>query len=94
MSKPKFESVDEFLARGGTITKVDLGVPIKQEVMHAAQGGPVNILSLEDADLYYGEKRKQTAKIVKKKKDLIDLSALPPELRRKYVDNVMPTEED
>jgi hypothetical protein len=85
----KTETVAEFLARGGQITKI----PAKEEQVKPDQvkstktGGPAVIMKMDEADLYYGEVKKKKAK--KKKKETIDISALPKELREKYIDAVM-----
>ena len=84
----KTETLAEFLARGGKITKVaSPELAAKSESIRSTNaGGPAVFLSLGEADLFYGEKK---AKKAKKSKAPLDLSALPEELRKKYVDGVM-----
>jgi hypothetical protein len=84
----KTETIAEFLARGGKITKVASAEPtVKPEsIRSTTAGGPAVFLSLGEADLFYGEHK---AKKAKKSKAPLDLSALPEELRKKYVDGVM-----
>jgi hypothetical protein len=86
----KIETVAEFLARGGVITKVSTTyVPSKVEsVKSTSTGGPATIITMEEADLYHGEYKPKKAK-KKVVPATIDLSALPPELRKKYVDEVI-----
>ena len=86
----KRETFEEYLARGGKITKIPTKeAPDQREsVKSTAPPGPVVIMSLAQADLYYGE-RKVSKKTKVKVKPTIDLSALPPELRKKYVDDVI-----
>ena len=92
----KRQTVAEFLAAGGVITKIPPVEPtVKPEsIRSSSAGGPAVFLSLGEADLFYGEAKK---KKVKKSKAAIDLSALPEALRKKYVDEVVNgggTEED
>jgi hypothetical protein len=85
LSRRKIETVEEYLARGGTITKIPTGSSrIKEESLKHQVNGPVTILSLEDADLFYGEAKPSKAK--KQKPSLkIDLNALPESLRNKFL---------
>jgi len=72
----KIETVEEYLARGGTIKRIDAVVEEqKPQPVKSTKVGPVVILSLEDADLIYGEKTKR-----KKKKKPVNLSEVPMEL--------------
>jgi hypothetical protein len=84
----KTETVAEFLARGGKITKCNpQEVAAKIETIRSATaGGPAVFLTYGEADLFYGEKKGTKPK---KPKPTIDLSALPEELRKKYVDEVL-----
>lgn len=84
----KTETIAEFLARGGTITRVASPEPThkSESIKSTTAGGPAVFLSLSEADLFYGEHK---AKKPKKSKAPMDLSALPEELRKKYVDGVM-----
>ena len=88
--KSKVETVEEYLARGGSIKKLPAAEVIRQPdvIKKAATGGPVTIMSLEDADLFYGEARKN-AKPKKVKPSLkIDLNALPEALRSKFINKL------
>ena len=89
----KNETVEEFLARGGQVIKLQPGEQPKGDCIRSSMhGGPATILTLEEADLFFGEHKKSTKK--KKKKNIIDLSALPEALRIKYVDGVTNEDED
>lgn len=90
----KKETVAEFLARGGKITRVPTAAPsYKPELTKSTNiGAPANIVTLDHADLYHGEQKKSKAK-KKKIVSNIDLSALPEELRKKYVDTVVAAKE-
>jgi hypothetical protein len=84
----KTETVAEFLARGGVITKVATQAPTTKpdSIKPNNNGGIATIVSMEEADLYHGEAR---ARKPKKAISKIDLSALPEALRKKYVDEVI-----
>jgi len=84
----KTETIAEFLARGGKITRVATPEPTTkpESIRSTTAGGPAVFLSLGEADLFYGEHK---PKKPKKSKAAMDLSALPEELRKKYVDGVM-----
>jgi len=84
----KTETIAEFLARGGKITIVPADqLPIKTDsIKSITSGGPAIIMSMTEADLYYGEFKARKAKKVA---STIDLSALPEALRKKYVDEVI-----
>lgn len=85
--KPKkIESIEEFLARGGSINRVpEKTRDPEPSVIRNAAGGPAIFLTLSEADLLYGDPGK--AKKVKKTKPAlkIDLEALPPALRAKFI---------
>ena len=84
----KTETVAEFLSRGGKINLVSTGKTTSKidSIKLATTGGPSTIMSMDEADLYYGEfKPRKARKIV----SAIDLSALPEALRKKYVDEVI-----
>jgi hypothetical protein len=84
----KTETIQEFLARGGKITRVPaIELTYKTEsIKSTTAGGPAVFLSLAEADLMYGE---QKIKKAKKVSVSIDISVLPEELRKKYVDGVL-----
>jgi hypothetical protein len=85
----KTETLEEFMARGGKVTKVPPPeVTLKPEaVKSTSAGGPAILMTLGEADLYYGEHKKR--KVKAKPKQTLDVSALPPELRKKYVDDII-----
>jgi hypothetical protein len=83
----KVESVEEFLARGGAIKKLDAAPRELQLdiIRKTVVGEPAILLSLEEADLFYGDMSKQS-KPKKIKQDVkIDLNALPEALRVKFI---------
>lgn len=85
----KTETIAEFLARGGKITRVASPEPTTkpESIKSTTAGGPAVFLTLGEAELFYGERKLK--KVKKTKTAAIDLSALPEELRKKYVDGVM-----
>jgi len=84
----KTETIAEFLARGGKVNIIPADQPtIKiDSIKSNTNGGPVTIMTMDEADLYYGEFK---ARKPKKATSTIDLSALPEALRKKYVDEVI-----
>jgi hypothetical protein len=90
----KHQSVAEYLAKGGAITKVPANLAgIKPESIKSSNaGGVATIITMDEADLYGGEYKPRKSK--KKPMEAIDLSALPPELRKKYVDEVINGQKD
>lgn len=88
--KSKVETIDQYLARGGSIKKIPAGETIKQPdvTRKPVAGGPVTIISLEEADLFYGEARKGSKPKKAKPTLKIDLSALPESLRAKFINKL------
>ena len=89
--KIKIESLEEFLARGKTITKIPSAIkdaPVNV-FKTASAGAPAIIMSLEEADLFYGEARKGSKPKKPKTSSKIDLDALldalPEALRSKFI---------
>lgn len=95
MSNTKTETVEEFLARGGEIEKVEEGIsglPKEEQKEEEREVnvknttvGPVKIMTLEEGSLMFGKKikRKKKAKIVDKKKIEEIASTLPEEVRKR-----------
>lgn len=85
--KTKPKTIDEFLAQGGVIKKLPMGETAKQPdvIKKPTAGGPVTILSLEEADLFYGEARKNSKPKKAKPSAKIDINSLPEALRDKYL---------
>lgn len=88
----RIETVEEFLARGGQITKLPAHYP--KEATHAtvvstAAPGPAEIMTMEEADLFYGEtKKKRLRKVPVNKKPAIDFSVLPEAVRLKFLKGI------
>lgn len=85
-SRKKVETVAEYLARGGSIQFVPAASKEKQPdvTRKTTNGGPAVFLTLEEADLFFGETKKLKTKKAKSSFKL-DLSALPPALREKML---------
>jgi ribosomal protein S19E (S16A) len=88
--KSKVESIEEYLARGGSIKKLPSVETVRQPevIRKLVTGGPVTIMSLEEADLFYGEARKGSKPKKAKPSLKIDLSALPEALRSKFINKL------
>ena len=79
----KVETVEEYIARGGNITKCPIVEAIeKEQNVKSIITGPVTFLSLEEAELMFGEKT--TRKKKEKPVDLtnIKVDAVPEDLRK------------
>ena len=86
--KIKVETLQEYLSRGGTIKKLMPKEELPQkELTRQTSSGPAQILSLDEAELFYGEGKVRAKKVVKAK-PTIDLSLLPENLRKVFMDNV------
>lgn len=73
------ESVEEYLARGGRITKVEsakIETNNKNTTVRSTKVGPAVIMSFGEAELMFGEKSKRK----KKEKPVGNLSDVPLEL--------------
>lgn len=88
--KSKVETVEEYLARGGSIKKLPPGETIRQPdvTRKTVAGGPATIMSLDEADLFYGEARKGSKPKKAKPSLKIDLNALPEALRAKFINKL------
>ena len=83
--KGKVETLAEYLTRGGTIKRLEPGSEDSQrEVVKQVTGGPIKILTMDEAELYLGEIKPRKA--AKPKTSTLDLSALPEALRKKFID--------
>lgn len=84
-NKFKKETVEEFLARGGSIKKIPSNVETEspETIISRSAGGPVTILSMEDAELFYGKGKPLKPK--KSTQSRVDMSALPESLRKKFL---------
>ena len=84
------ETLNEFLTRGGTIKKAlyippSLSEEITRSTKHTKQ---VILLTMDEAEIYYGEKDKRITQPVKTLPTL-NVAALPEYLRKKYVYDVL-----
>lgn len=83
----KVETVEQYLARGKQITKVPetTRTPQPDVIRKTVTGAPAIIMTLEEADLFYGEARKNQKPKKVKPSLKIDLDALPPALKAKFM---------
>lgn len=87
--KRKVETLQEFLARGGSITKVAaVTTDIKPEVTRQTTVGPANLMTLDQGELYYAETKKGSKPKKVKPVVKIDLNALPEALRKKFINKL------
>ena len=95
----KTETIAEFLARGGKITILPPVQPAsKTETIkftttrNSINGENTPIISVDDAELFYGEFKPRKPKKVS---NAVDLSVhLPEALRKKYVDGIVKANEE
>lgn len=80
----KVETLQEFLARGGTIKKCDPAERTKEQDVKSMAVGPATLLTLEEGELFYGEKKKSKATKVLKQ-PTVDFNVLPEGLKEKYL---------
>lgn len=89
-NKKRDETLNEFLARGGTITVLPSKHVNKLPMVNSTTVGPVNILSLDDASIIFGEPDKKIKTTKKSKsKPTIDVNLLPEHIRAKYIDKFL-----
>ena len=83
MKKTNEQLIEEYLAKGGKITKLPpQESPETQAVYKPSSSGPAKIMSLSEGELFYGETSRR-----KKVKELdlskVDLDEIPEELKKK-----------
>lgn len=90
----KTETIAEYLARGGIIKRLPevAREPQINVIKRSTADGVVTLLSLEEAEVLYGEPNKRTKKA--KTITQIDIDALPLELKNKYLAKVKETDGD
>lgn len=97
MANKKTETVQEFLARGGKITQL---APKQEEVKGPVirklngSGGVINLMTLAEAELFYGESRAKIKQPKAPKVSKIDISALPAHIREKYINKLLKEQEN
>lgn len=89
----KTETIAEFLARGGKITRIPTPEPTTKTecIKSSSANGPAVFISYGEADLFYGEHK---AKKAKKAKPAFNVADLPEALRKKFVDEVVNGQEE
>ena len=79
----KRETVEEFLARGGTVTKCPSVLSPEEEITNrvtSTVGASATMMSLAEGALFYSESRAKPKERKKKVEKAINFSALPPSL--------------
>ena len=84
----KKETIAEFLARGGEIKKIPMKSYLRSDTVKPLPlSGEASFMSMEEADLFYGESKPK--KTSNKKQSTIDIMMLPEELRQKYLKGML-----
>lgn len=87
--KIKVESIDEYLARGNKITILPSVTEKRQpDVIRKTVVGPAIFLTLEEADLFFGEAKENIKPKKQKQSPRIDINALPEALRAKILQKI------
>lgn len=86
-SRKQVETIQEYLARGGSVKRIPaVMLEAQPEVVRkTAQSGVATFLTLDEADLFFGEPSKRKPKKMKQQQMKIDLDVLPPALRSKFI---------
>ena len=77
-----YETVEEFLARGGHIEKLDIGGELKNKVIGSVTKKQVNIMTLAEGELFYAEKGKRDKKVKEPDYSDINFDLIPEHLRK------------
>jgi hypothetical protein len=91
----KTETVQEFLARGGKITKLPSNMENELsdgQVKKLAAQGPAKIITMDEADLFHGEKSVRKGR--KKQQPSLDIQVLPEPLKQKLLSRITDKDED
>lgn len=76
-----YETVEEFLARGGKIEKLDPGGEAKDKPVGSISKQKPQIMSLAEGELLFGEKGKRVKKIKEPDYSDINFDLIPEHLR-------------
>jgi len=82
--KPKCETVEEFLARGGQIQVFPCAPYEQDNMVHPTSPTPVPLMSLDDGAHYFSEVKKRESKKNKDPLKGVDLSKLPDNIRQLF----------
>ena len=80
MKKSTDELVEEFLANGGKIEKLDYIEPEDKKTIGSISKKAPEIMSLAEGELMYGEKQKRKKKVKEPDYSDIDMSLIPEHL--------------
>lgn len=76
-----YETVEEFLARGGQIEKHDLTGELKKKIIGSITKKQTTIMTLSEGELYFAEKGKRNKKVKEADYSDIDFNLIPESLR-------------
>jgi hypothetical protein len=77
-----YETVEEFLARGGKIDKVENPTTIKQKPLGSVTKKQTSLMTLAEGELYFAEKGKRTKKVKLTDYSNINFDLIPEHLRK------------
>ena len=78
-----YESVEEFLARGGKIEKVENTAEQKAKVIGSVTKKTTQLMTLAEGELFFAEKGKRTKKVKETDYSGINFDLIPEHLRNK-----------
>lgn len=76
------ETVEEFLARGGKIEKLDIGGEIKNKPVGSVTKKQTNLMTLAEGEILFGEKSKRNKKVKEPDYSDINFDLIPEHLRK------------
>lgn len=76
------ETIEEFLARGGNIEKLDIQGEVKDRAIGSVTKQKASIMSLAEGELLFGEKGKRTKKVKESDYSNINFDLIPESLRK------------
>lgn len=77
----KVETLEEYLARGGTVKKLDPVARVNDQNVKSMAVGPAVLLTLEEGELFYGEKKQKKVSTKPLKAPLVDFNMIPEGLK-------------
>lgn len=86
------ETIEEFLARGGQIEKLDIGGELKNKPVGSVTKKQTNLMTLAEGELLYGEKGKRNKKVKVPDYSGINFDLIPEHLRK--IINPAPQQDD
>lgn len=75
------ETIEEFLARGGQIEKVDNPTFVKPKIIGSVTKKQTSLMTLAEGELFFGEKGKRTKKVKETDYSGINFDLIPEHLK-------------